>query len=136
VVVVAGEVGDEGLDHEGASPVQMGGDVPQAADLLGLGGQGEEGVERYVHQAVRTVHGDIGEVTYNTGMSPPSGFWRSLATIASEESMPSTLTPRRVSGRATGPVPTPSSSARPSPASPARNSTAADGSIGPGNQLS
>ncbi len=49
---------------------------------------------------------------------------RNRAAIGSDSSTPVTSTPRRASGTATRPVPTASSSARPSPASAARNSTA------------
>ena len=58
-----------------------------------------------------------------TGIASPPGLARSRATIASEESMPCTSTPRAAKGRATRPVPMPSSSARPPPASRASVST-------------
>ena len=67
------------------------------------------------------------------------GFARSLATIAFDKSIPCTGTPRCPSGSAIRPVPIPSSSARPLPASstrrsitgsmsPASNSTSVDSS--------
>ena len=59
-----------------------------------------------------------------TPMSSPPGFARSLATIAFDNSIPCTGTPRCASGSAIRPVPMPSSSARPPPASSARNATA------------
>ena len=58
-----------------------------------------------------------------TPMSSPPGFARSLAAMAFDSSIPCTGTPRRASGSAIRPVPIPSSSAEPSPASSARKST-------------
>jgi len=57
-------------------------------------------------------------------MASPPGFERSLATIAFEMSIPLTGTPRRESGSAIRPVPTPNSSARPAPASATSKATA------------
>ena len=65
-----------------------------------------------------------------TGMSAPPGFARIRSTIARDSSIPSTGTPRRASGRAIRPVPMPSSSARPVPASAAMNSTTASTASG------
>ena len=59
-----------------------------------------------------------------TGISGPPGFRRSSATIASDASTPWTSTPSAASGNATRPVPIPSSSARPFPASRASVSAA------------
>src|SRR5215467_13113447 len=47
-----------------------------------------------------------------TPTASPPGLARSRATIARDRSMPWTGTPRRASGKAIRPVPTPSSSAR------------------------
>ena len=58
-----------------------------------------------------------------TSMVSAPGLARSRAAIARDSSMPETGTPRRASGRAIRPVPTPSSSARPASASAARKST-------------
>jgi len=58
-----------------------------------------------------------------TRMSSPPGFARSLATIAFDNSIPCTCTPRCASGSAIRPVPIPSSSARPLPASSTSRST-------------
>ena len=58
-----------------------------------------------------------------TPMRSPPGLPRSFSAIAADESMPCTGTPRASSGSAMRPVPTPSSSARPSPASVTRKST-------------
>jgi hypothetical protein len=58
-----------------------------------------------------------------TGMSAPPGFLRTWLTIGAESSMPDTATPRAARGRATRPVPTANSSARPAPASSARKFT-------------
>ena len=55
-----------------------------------------------------------------TPIASPPGLARSRATMARDMSMPCTSTPRRASGSAIRPVPMPSSSARPPPASPAR----------------
>jgi hypothetical protein len=57
-----------------------------------------------------------------TPMSSPSGFARSLATIAFDSSIPCTRTPRCASGSAIRPAPIPSSSARPLPARSTRRS--------------
>src|SRR5438046_8813070 len=62
------------------------------------------------------------------------GLARSRATIASDRSIPCTRTPRCASGSAILPVPMPSSSAAPSPASCARKWTA--GSTTPGANIS
>ena len=59
---------------------------------------------------------------------------RSRSTMAGERSMPCTRTPRRLSGSAMRPVPMPSSSAAPLPASSARKSTA--GSTTAGSNMS
>ncbi len=60
-----------------------------------------------------------------TPMASPPGLARSRATMAFDRSMPCTGTPRAASGSAMRPVPMPSSSARPSPARPARKSAVA-----------
>ena len=59
-----------------------------------------------------------------TGMRSPPGFARSLATMASDESIPCTSRPRSTMGSARRPVPMPSSRTGPGPATWARNSTA------------
>ena len=58
-----------------------------------------------------------------TPIASPPGFARSRSTIAFDSSIPCTGTPRCASGSATRPVPIPSSSARPPPASSARKVT-------------
>ena len=58
-----------------------------------------------------------------TPMSSSPGLARSSATMSGDRSIPCTRTPRRLSGRAMRPVPMPSSSAAPVPASSARNRT-------------
>ncbi len=58
-----------------------------------------------------------------TSTSWASSLARSWAAMSVESSIPDTGTPRAASGRATRPVPTASSSARPSPASSASRST-------------
>src|SRR5439155_12408513 len=58
------------------------------------------------------------------------GLARSRATIASDRSIPCTRTPRCASGSAILPVPMPSSSAAPSPASCARKWTAGSTTLG------
>jgi hypothetical protein len=58
-----------------------------------------------------------------TPMSSVPALARSSATMSGDSSIPCTRTPRRLSGIAMRPVPIPSSSAAPPPASPARTST-------------
>ena len=61
-------------------------------------------------------------------MASPPGLARSRSTMAVEASMPWTSTPLAARGRATLPVPIPSSRAGPGPASSARRSTQSAGS--------
>jgi hypothetical protein len=63
-------------------------------------------------------------------MSSPPGFARSLATIAFDNSIPWTGTPRCASGSAIRPVPIPSSRARPLPTIAVRKSTAGSTTVG------
>src|SRR3954470_20435823 len=65
-----------------------------------------------------------------TSISSARGFARSLAAIASDNSMPATGMPRSCNGSATRPVPTANSSAAPSPARPARKSTVGSSTAG------
>ena len=69
-----------------------------------------------------------------TPISSPPGFARNLATIAFDSSIPCTCTPRPASGSAIRPVPIPSSSACPFPASSTRKSTT--GSTTSGSNIS
>ncbi len=65
-----------------------------------------------------------------TPMSSAPGFTCSSATMAGDSSIPCTRTPRRLSGNAMRPVPMPSSSAAPVPASSARKFTAGSTTAG------
>ena len=78
---------------------------------------------RYASANVRSAFA-VAKSPIVTSMPSAPGFARSRATIASERSIPWTVTPRAASGSAIRPVPMPSSSAAPSPARSARNSTA------------
>ena len=63
-----------------------------------------------------------------TGMAAPPGLARNRSTMAAEASMPWTSTPLAARGRATRPVPMPSSRAGPGPANSASRSTQSTGS--------
>ena len=62
--------------------------------------------------------------------SDGTGLPRICSTACGDSSIPSTLTPRALSGRATRPVPTASSSARPPRASPANLPTIGSSTAG------
>ena len=121
------ELGHPDLDHEAAAGLEVRGDVPEARDLRRLRRQIPDRVEDEVREArtSRRRWSSRSRRSSRRSSSPP-GFARSLATIARDRSIPCTGTPRCASGSAIRPVPIPSSSARPLPASPARKSTTVD----------
>ena len=108
------EVGHAVLDDERASGGEVPGRVLKARDLFVLRDQVEDRVEDEVDERELSVDGRRREVADGRRRARrPPGLSRSLATIASEASIPSTRTPRSASGSAIRPVPIANSSARP-----------------------
>jgi hypothetical protein len=122
------------LDHEAAAELKMRGDVLEARDLLVLARRVLDRVEDQIDEGERRLNRRRGEVADRDPICSALGLARSLATIASDRSIPWTRRPRWARGMAIRPVPMPSSSAAPLSANSKRKSTA--GSTTDGSNIS
>ena len=117
------ELRHDHLDHEGAAGLKVRGGFRKPRP----GRPGSSGSDRVVDEVDErelALDAVVEKSPIVTSIASPPGLARRRATIGGERSMPLTRTPRAASGRAIRPVPIASSSARPSPASSARKSTA------------